>query len=113
WTEFHLGMTTEAIDHLGKAAALYGKAHEPYLWLGKAYRRNKMPDKAEEALKRANQLANGKDSDIHWTLANVYNEQKKYGEAASELELYLKNAPKGEDPQKIKDLISKLREKAK
>jgi hypothetical protein len=29
------------------------------------------------------------------------------------MELYLKNAPKGEDSQKIKDLISKLREKAK
>jgi tetratricopeptide (TPR) repeat protein len=113
WIEYHLGMTPEAIDHLGKAAALYGKAPEPYLMLGKAYRRAKTPDKAEEALKRADQLANGKDPDIHWTLANVYNEQKRYGEAAAQLELYLKNAPKGEDPQKIKDLISKLREKAK
>lgn len=113
WIEYHLGMTPEAIDHLGKAAALYGKAPESYLMLGKAYRRAKTPDKAEEALKRADQLANGKDPDIHWTLANVYNEQKRYGEAAAQLELYLKNAPKGEDPQKIKDLISKLREKAK
>lgn len=113
FTEYHLGMTNEAIDHLGKATALYGKASDPYLMLGKAYRRAKTPDKAEEALKRADQLANGKDPDIHWTLANVYNEQKRYGEAAAQLELYLKNAPKGEDPQKIKDLISKLREKAK
>lgn len=113
WIEYQLGMTPEAIEHLEKAAALYGKAHDPYLMLGKAYRRAKTPDKAEEALKRADQLANGKDPDIHWTLANVYNEQKRYGEAAAQLELYLKNAPKGEDPQKIKDLISKLREKAK
>jgi tetratricopeptide (TPR) repeat protein len=113
FTEYHLGMTTEAVDHLGKAAALYGKASDPYLMLGKAYRRTKTPDKAEEALKRADQLANGKDPDIHWTLANVYNEQKRYGEAAAQLELYLKNAPKSEDSQKIKDLISKLREKAK
>lgn len=113
WIEYHLGMTPEAIDHLGKAAALYGKAPEPYLWLGKAYRRAKTPDKAVEALKKADQLANGKDPDIHWTLANVYNEQKRYGEAAAELELYLKSIPKGEDPQKVKDLISKLREKAK
>ena len=113
WIEYHLGMTAEAIDHLVKAAALHGKAHDPYLMLGKAYRRAKTPDKAEEALKRADQLAHGKDPDIHWTLANVYNEQKRYGEAATQLELYLKSAPKGEDPQKIKDLISKLREKAK
>ncbi len=113
WTEYHLGMTNEAIDHLVKASALYGKSSDPYLMLGKAYRRNKMPEKAEEALKRADQLASGKDPDIHWALANVYNEQKRYGDAAAQLELYLKNAPKGEDPQKIKDLIARLREKAK
>jgi tetratricopeptide (TPR) repeat protein len=113
WTEFHLGMTTEAIDHLGKAAAINGKSSDPYLFQGKAYRRAKMPDKAEEVLKKADQLAGGKSPDIHWELANVYNNQKRYGEAADQLELYLKIAPKGEDPEKIKDLIKRLREKAK
>ncbi|MFZ0063543.1 MAG: SdrD B-like domain-containing protein [Pyrinomonadaceae bacterium] len=113
FTEYYLGMTNEAIDHLGKAAALYGKASDPYLVLGKAYRRAKTPDKAEEVLKRADQLANGKDPDIHWQLAGVYNDQKRYREAADQMELYLKNAPKGEDPEKIKDLIKRLRDKAK
>jgi hypothetical protein len=46
-------------------------------------------------------------------LAGVYNDQKRYGEAADQMELYLKNAPKGEDPEKIKDLIKRLRDKAK
>ena len=78
-----------------------------------AYRRAKMLDKAEQALKKADQVANGKVADIHWELANVYNDQKRYGEAADQMELYLKSAPKGQDPEKIKDLIKRLREKAK
>ena len=113
WTEYHLGMTTEAIDHLGKAAAINGKSSDPYLFQGMAYRRAKMPDKAEEALKKADQLASGKSADIHWELANVYNSQKRYGEAADQMELYLKLAPKGKDPEKIKELIKRLREMAK
>ena len=113
WTEYHLGMNSEAIDHLGKATGLYGKNAEPYLYQGKAYRRSKMPEKAEEALKKADQLAAGKVADIHWELAGVYNDQKRYGEAADQMELYLKSAPKGEDVEKIKDLVKRLRDKAK
>lgn len=113
WTEYHLGMTKEAIDHLGQAIAIYGKAPNAFLLQGKAYRRAALPDKAEEALKRADVLTSGKDADIHWQLAGVYNDQKRYGEAADQMELYLKHAPKGEDPVKIKDLIKRLRDKAK
>ena len=113
WTEYHLGMTKEAIDHLGQAIAIYGKAPNAFLLQGKAYRRAAMPDKAEEALKQADRLTNGKDADIHWQLAGVYNDQKRYGEAADQMELYLKHAPKGEDPAKIKDLIKRLRDKVK
>ncbi len=110
WTEYHLGMTKEAIDHLAQATALYGKSPNAYLLQGKAYRRAAMADKAELALKRAEQLTNGKDADIHWQLAGVYNDQKRYREAADQMELYLKNAPKGEDPEKIKGLIKRLRD---
>ena len=113
WTEYHLGMTKEAIDHLGQAIAIYGKSPNAYLLQGKAYRRAAMPDKAEEALKQADRLTNGKDADIHWQLAGVYNDQKRYAEAADQMELYLKNAPKGEDPEKIKDIIKRLRDKMK
>lgn len=113
WTEYHLGMTDEAIDHLGKATTIYGKAADAYLFQAKAYRRSKMLDKAEEALKRADQLRSGKDADIHWQLAGVYNDQKRYGEAADQMELYLKNAPKGEDQVKIKELIKRWRDKVK
>ena len=113
WAEYYLGMTKEAIDHLAQATAIYGKSPNAFLLQGKAYRRAAMPDKAEEALKRADQLTSGKDADIHWQLAGVYNDQKRYGEAADQMELYLKTAPKGEDPEKIKDLIKRLRDKAK
>ena len=113
WTQYQLGMNTEAIETLGKATAIYGKAADAYLWQGKALRKANVLDKAEAALKRADELANRKVPDIHWQLAGLYNDQKRYREAADEMELYLKHAPKGEDPEKIKDLIKRLREKAK
>ena len=113
WTEYYLGMTKEAIDHLGKATAIYGKSPKAFLLQGKAYRRAAMPDKAEEALKRADQITNGKDADIHWELAGVYNDQKRYAEAADQMELYLKNSSKVENAEKIKDIIKRLRDKAK
>lgn len=113
WTQYHLGLTEEALASFEKAASLYGKGPEAYLWLGKAQRKLGKLDKAEEVLKRADQLANSKSSDIHWQLAGVYNDQKRFREAADQMELYLKNAPKGEDPEKIKNLIKTLRDKAK
>lgn len=112
WTQYHLGMTKEAIETLGKATAIYGKAADAYLLQGKALRRAAMLDKAEAALKRADELTNSKTPDIHWQLAGLYNDQKRYKEAADQMELYLKHAPKGEDPEKIKNLIKRLREKA-
>ena len=111
WTQYQLGMRKEAIETLGKATAIYGKAPDAYLLQGKALRRTAMLDKAEAALKRADELANSKTPDIHWELAGLYNDQKRYKEAADQMELYLKYAPKGEDPEKIKNLIKRLREK--
>lgn len=113
WTQYHLGMNTEAIETLGKAIAIYGKAADAYLLQGKALRRASMLDKAEAALKRADELAKSKVADIHWQLALLYSDQKRFREAADQMELYLKNAPKGEDPEKIKDIIKRLRDKAK
>ena len=112
WTQYQLGLRKEAIETLGKATSVYGKAPDAYLLQGKALRRTAMLDKAEAALKRADELANSKTADIHWELAGLYNDQKRYKEAADQMELYLKHAPKGEDPEKIKNLIKRLREKA-
>lgn len=113
WAQYQLGLNAEAIETLSKAIAIYGKAADAYLLQGKALRKASMLDKAEVALKRADELTKSKDADIHWQLAGVYNDQKRYSEAADQMELYLKHLPKGEDPEKIKGIIKKLREKVK
>ena len=49
---------------------------------------------------------------MHWHLGVLYNDQKRYAEAATELELFLKNKPDARDAEKIKQLIAQLRQKA-
>jgi len=112
WTQYQLGLNAEAIETLTRATTVYGKAADPYLWLGKALRRASMQDRAEAAFKRANDLTNGKGADIHWEMAGLYRDQKRYKEAADELELFLKAKPKAADTEKVKALIKQLREKA-
>jgi regulator of sirC expression with transglutaminase-like and TPR domain len=49
---------------------------------------------------------------VHWHLAGLYNDQKRYAEAAAALELFLKNKPDARDAEKIKQLIAQLKQKA-
>ena len=112
WAQYQLGLNAEAIETLTRATTAYDKAADAYLWLGKALRRASMQDRAEAAFKRANQLTNGKVADIHWQMAAVYGDQKRYKEAADELELFLKIESKTADAEKIKALIKQLRDKA-
>jgi hypothetical protein len=112
WTQYQLGLNAEAVETLTRAAAADGKAADAYLWLGKALRRAAMLDRAEAAFKRANDLTNGKKAEIHWQMAGLYGDQKRYKEAADELELFLKVESKAADAEKIKALIKQLRDKA-
>ncbi|MGH9941109.1 MAG: tetratricopeptide repeat protein [Pyrinomonadaceae bacterium] len=112
WTQYQLGQTDEAIENLRRAVALYNKAADTHLWLGKALKRAGKLDQAEAAFKRANELTNGKAAEVHWQMAGLYNDQKRYKEAADELELFLKAQPKAADAEKIRGLIKQLREKA-
>ena len=110
WIQYQLGIK-EAIDSLKRATELDNKVADPYLWLGKALRRASDLHQAEEALKRANLLSKGKVAEVHWQLAGVYRQQKRYKEAADELELFLKAEPKAADAEKIKEAIRQLRVK--
>jgi tetratricopeptide (TPR) repeat protein len=111
WTQYQLGLNAGAIETLTRATTIYGKAPDAYLWLGRALRRASMLDRAEAAFKRANDLTNGKVADTHWQMAGLYRDQKRYREAADELELFLKMEPKAADAEKIRVLIKQLREK--
>ena len=112
FTQYHLGKINEAVENMERAIGVYNKSTNGYLWLGIAQKRAGKLDKAEVSLKRANDLSKGKEADVHWHLAGLYNDQKRYTEAAAELELFLKNKPDARDAEKIKQLIVQLKQKA-
>jgi Tfp pilus assembly protein PilF len=112
WTQFQLGLNAQAVASMERVTLLNGRAPDGFLWLGKAHLRMAATDKAELALRRANELTKGRVPEIHKLLAKVYSEQRRYAEAADELELYLKTEPDSADDAKVQDLIKQLRTRA-
>jgi Tfp pilus assembly protein PilF len=112
FTQYHQGMIKEAVDNLERAVTVYNDSPNAFLWLGIAQKRVGKLVQAEVSLKRANELSKGKEADVHWQLGGLYNDQKRYAEAAAELELFLKNKPDARDAEKIKELIAQLKQKA-
>jgi tetratricopeptide (TPR) repeat protein len=110
--QFNLKQDKEAIESLQRAINLYGKSANAYFWLGLALKRSGKLDQCETAFKQANELSKGKAANVHWQMALLYNDQHRFKEAASELELFLKYQPQARDEEKIKQLIAQLREKA-
>jgi tetratricopeptide (TPR) repeat protein len=110
--QYNLKQDNEAIENLKRATNLYNKSPNAYFWLGLALKRSGKLDQCEIAFKQANDLSKGKAANIHWQMALLYNEQSRYQEAASELELFLKYQREARDAEKIKQLIQQLREKA-
>jgi tetratricopeptide (TPR) repeat protein len=112
FSQYHLGLNKEAVENLERAVNLYGKSPSAHLWLGIAQKRAGKAAQAEASLRRADALSKGKEPDAHWQLANLYNEQKRYAEAAAELEKFLKARPDARDAERIKQLIVELKQKA-
>ena len=112
FTQYHQGMLNEAVVNLERAITVYNDSSNAFLWLGIAQKRVGKLVQAEASLKRANELSKGKEADVHWQLGGLYNDQKRYAEAAAELELFLKNKPDARDAEKIKQLIAQLKQKA-
>jgi len=112
FTQYHQGMLKEAVDNLERAITVYNDSPNAYLWVGIAEKRVGKLVQAEASFKRANELSKGKEADVHWQLAGLYNDQKRYAEAAAELELFLKVNPEARDAEKIKQLIAQLKQKA-
>ena len=109
---YRLQQVDKAIEHLRRATDNYNKSANAYLWLGIALHQNKNLPQAETALIQANKLSKGESAEIHWQLARLYKEQKRFRESADELELFLKHKPDAKDVEKIKEMIKTLRQKA-
>ena len=112
--QYSLQKKTEAAKSLETAIVINPSSINSYFLLGKTRRELKEYEKAEASLKKANELAKNKLPDIHWELALLYyHNLKRYGNAADQLELYLKVKPEAENKEQVKKLIENFREKAK
>jgi regulator of sirC expression with transglutaminase-like and TPR domain len=67
---------------------------------------------AETYLKRADVLAESKLADVHWQLALLFNQLKRFREAADQLELFLKVQPDARDAEQIRKLIQRFRQQS-
>jgi Carboxypeptidase regulatory-like domain/Tetratricopeptide repeat len=108
--QYNLKLLPEAVESLRRAVSLNEKSINANLWLGTLLRHTGRLDEAETFLKQANLLAEAKVADAHWQLALLFNQLKRFKEAADELELFLKFQPDARDADKIKKLIQRLRE---
>ncbi|HEX5083306.1 MAG TPA: tetratricopeptide repeat protein [Blastocatellia bacterium] len=115
-SQFYLQKLPEAIESLRRSLQLAPdspNAALAHFYLGLAYWNSGKAGDAEPHMKKAYQM--GGDSippDIHMHLAKYYSDNKRYKEAADELELFLKFAPDARDAEKIKAIIKQLRAKA-
>ena len=110
--QYNLKQLPAAVEALRRAASLNEKSINANLWLGTVLRQTGRLDEAETYLKRANLLADAKVADAHWQLALLFNQLKRFREAADELELFLKVQPDARDADKIRKLIQRLREQS-
>jgi tetratricopeptide (TPR) repeat protein len=107
--QYHLKQLQPAIESFRRAVLLNERSLNANLWLGIALRQTSRTDEAETYLKRADVLAESKLPDAHWQLALLFNQLKRYKEAADELEIFLKQQPDARDAELIRKLIQRLR----
>jgi thioredoxin-like negative regulator of GroEL len=110
--QYNLKQMEPAIESFRRAVSLNEKSINANLWLGIALRQSNRPHEAEPYLKRADVLADSKLPDAHWQLALLFNQLKRYKEAADELETFLKVQPDTRDVELIKKLIQRLRQQS-
>lgn len=111
-SQYQLQLFDAAIENLQRATQIYNDSINAHLWLGIALHRSGKLSQAETALTQANKLSTNESSEVHWQLARLYSDQKRYNEAANELELFLKHSPNSTETEKIKQAIIQLRQKA-
>lgn len=115
-TCFHLNQVAEAVAALDKSLKLAPNSPNAALthfYLGLALWKTGQQAQGEPHLKKACELnCAALPADIHLNLARYYSDNKRYKEAADELEMFLKLAPDAADAGNIRAVIRQLRAKA-
>ena len=112
FAQYNLKLLPAALESFRRAVSLKEKSINANLWMGIVLRRTAKLAEAETYLKQADVLAEAKLPDVHWQLALLFNQLKRFGEAADQLELFLKVQPDTKDAEKIRKLIQKFRQQS-
>ena len=99
----------ESAQHLNEAIKLNATSVQAFFCMGKAQLQMQNIQYAEKALTHAIDLNGGKHSKSHYLLGGIYWSEKKYKQAADELEKYLKLEPEAKDAEQTRKTISDLR----
>jgi tetratricopeptide (TPR) repeat protein len=113
YAAYQLKHVPEALKAARAATILAPGSVNAQLLYGTILRQNGDNEKALEVLLKANKLS--KDlplGEIHWQLALVYNQLKRYKDAADELESYLAIVPDVGNKKQVKELIQQMRAKS-
>jgi len=109
-----LRLHDDALAAAEKALILAPASADAFLLAGSLMRLTAKYKDSEKHLTKAKTLARNTIPDVHWELALLYGRNlKRYGDAADELEIWLKLQPKSQDAENIKQLIKTYREKSK
>ncbi len=115
---YYLGLALHQLKYYPAAIVALNQAHlmspnsVPVLWtLGAAERQDKKLNDAEKHLLQAKKLSKTVSPDLIFELALVYRDQARYGDAADELEAFLKARSDAKDIEKIRKLIAEYRKK--
>jgi tetratricopeptide (TPR) repeat protein len=110
--QYNLKQLPEAIESMRRAIVLNQGSVNANLFMGMLMRQTGKLDEAETYLKQADKLSESKLPEAHWQLALLFNQLKRYREAADELELFLKIQPDSKDTELIKKLIQRFRQQS-
>lgn len=109
--EFRLGHLEKAYDHFKNAIRIDKSSANAHLWHGITLHSMNNLSEALTAMLKANELSNGISAEVHWQLARVYKDMKRFSKSADELELFLKYNPEASNSSEIKQIIITLRQK--
>lgn len=111
---YNLKNLPAAIEALHAATVISPQSVNAQIFYGMVLRINGDYERAEKALLQAKSLAKSAPvAEVHWQLGLLYEKTERYKQAADELELYLKAAPKAPNAEQVKKLIETLRAKSK
>ncbi len=101
----------EAERHLTEALIRNPSSYRGHYYMGLTQLKRQRLDIAEQAFRKATEVGNQHAGMAHFMLGGIYWSVKRYKEAASELELYLKLEPNAKDAEKTRASIAELRGK--